>query len=110
MLFRSLRLRGFDYAAPYANRFRYTLEGFEDGWHVIGGGRSVTYTNLDPGHYVLRVVASKDGVGWSDQEARLAIQVLPPPWRSGWAYLGYILALLLGGGLLGLALAGRRRA
>ncbi|HEV7165481.1 MAG TPA: two-component regulator propeller domain-containing protein [Gammaproteobacteria bacterium] len=90
----------FDYAAPYANRFRYTLEGFEDGWHVIGGGRSVTYTNLDPGHYVLRVVASKDGVSWSDQEARLAIRVLPPPWRSGWAYLGYILALLLGGGAI----------
>ncbi len=60
----------FDYAAPFANRFRYTLEGFEDDWHVIGDGRSVTYTNLDPGRYVLRVVASRDGISWSPQEAR----------------------------------------
>jgi diguanylate cyclase (GGDEF)-like protein len=90
----------FDYAAPAANRFSYTLEGFDDAWHVIGDGHSVTYTNLDPGRYRLRVLASNDGVSWSSHEAQLTLRVLPPPWRSAWAYLGYALALILGGALI----------
>ena len=90
----------FDYAAPAASRFRYTLEGFDDAWHVIGGGRAVTYTNLDPGRYLLRVLASDDGISWSPEEAQLSLRVLPPAWRSPWAYLGYALTLLLGGALI----------
>lgn len=89
----------FDYAAPAANRFRYTLEGFDDAWHEIGDAHSVTYTNLDPGRYLLRVLASNDGVSWSSREAQLTLRVLPPPWRSAWAYLGYALALILSGAL-----------
>ena len=84
----------FDYTEPAANRFRYTLEGFDEGWHITGGEHAATYTNLDPGDYTLRVLASSDGRSWSSQEATLAIRVLPPPWRTGWAYLGYGLALL----------------
>ncbi|HEX2667150.1 MAG TPA: two-component regulator propeller domain-containing protein [Gammaproteobacteria bacterium] len=88
----------FDYAQPARNRFRYTLEGFDEEWHSIAGERTVTYTNLDPGHYVLHVKGSNDGITWSGREATLAIDVLPPPWRSWWAYLGYVLAALVVGG------------
>lgn len=93
----SFDFAAFDYAAPAGNRFRYMLEGFDEGWHASNEGRGITYTNLDPGRYVLHVQASSDGVSWSTQEAELPIRVLPPPWRSGWAYLGYLLALLLSG-------------
>lgn len=89
----------FDYTQPVTNRFRYTLEGFDQGWHTLIGGHRVTYTNLDPGDYTLRVLASTDGKTWSHDEATLGIQVLPPPWRTGWAYFGYVLALLLSGAL-----------
>ncbi|HEV2110174.1 MAG TPA: two-component regulator propeller domain-containing protein [Gammaproteobacteria bacterium] len=93
----SFDFAAFDYAAPAGNRFRYSLEGFDDAWHLSADGRGITYTNLDPGRYVLRVQASSDGVSWSAEEAELPIRVRPPPWRSGWAYLGYVLALLLSG-------------
>jgi diguanylate cyclase (GGDEF)-like protein len=95
----SFDFAAFDYKAPAANRFRYTLEGFDEGWHLIGGGRNVTYTNLDPGDYLLRAEASTDGVNWSPHEAKLAFRVLPPPWRTAWAYVGYVLAAFLTGGL-----------
>jgi len=88
----------FDYAQPSHNRFRYTLEGFDDEWHTTNGERAVTYTNLDPGTYTLSVRGSNDGINWSEQKATLSIHVLPPPWRSWWAYVGYGLALLLIGG------------
>ena len=88
----------FDYAEPSHNRFRYLLEGFDEEWRLTNGERAITYTNLDPGHYVLHLKGSRDGLHWSGQDATLAIQVLPPPWRSWWAYVGYVVALLLVGG------------
>ena len=85
----------FDYAEPSHNRFRYMLEGFDDDWRTTRGEREVTYTNLDPGRYVLHVRGSGDGQHWSEQEATLAIQVLPPPWRSWWAYAGYVFGFMV---------------
>jgi diguanylate cyclase (GGDEF)-like protein len=86
----------FDYAEPAYNRFQYQLEGFDDDWRSTGSGEhGATYTNLDPGRYVLHLKGSDDGQRWSGQEATFAIQVLPPPWRSWWAYAGYALALLV---------------
>jgi diguanylate cyclase (GGDEF)-like protein len=86
----------FDYAQPAHNRFRYMLEGFDQDWRTTSSGEhGATYTNLDPGRYVLRVKGSGDGQHWSEHEATLAIQVLPPPWRSWWAYLGYVLGILV---------------
>lgn len=96
----SFDFAAFDYAAPAGNRFRYSLEGFDEGWHLSADGHAITYTNLDPGAYVLHVQASSDGISWSDQEAQLPIRVLSPPWRSGWAYLGYVLAVLVAGAVV----------
>ena len=85
----SAEFTAFDFAAPGMNTFMYKLEGFDSDWHTVHGRRTVTYTNLDPGHYTLRVRgANNDGV-WSTQEATLGISVLPPAWRTWWAYLLY---------------------
>jgi len=49
----------------------------------------VTYTNLDPGHYVLRVMASNDDGIWNHTGAALEIEILPPFYRTRWAILLY---------------------
>lgn len=78
-----------DYALPSRNRFKYRLDGFDTSWHELGEGHTITYTNLDPGDYTLRVLgAGGDGV-WSRHEARFAIRIASPPWLSWWAYLTY---------------------
>ena len=47
----------------------------------------VTYTNLAPGTYMLKVKAvNSDGYG-GDEEASLKIVIYPPFWRSVWAYI-----------------------
>lgn len=85
----------FDFAAPAKNRFRYRLEGFDRRWFEASGHNRVTYTNLDPGEYLLRVQgANRYGV-WSEQEAQLKIDIAPPPWRTWWAYALYALTLLV---------------
>jgi diguanylate cyclase (GGDEF)-like protein len=88
----SFEFTAFDYAEPELNRFSYRLDGFDDEWHDLRGRHAATYTNLDPGKYLLRVRgANSDGV-WSADDATLDIEVLPPAWRSGWAYLLYAAA------------------
>lgn len=80
-----------DYAAPEKNQYAYRLDGFDPDWIELGPIRRVTYTNLDPGRYVLRVKAANNDGLWSDGLA-LPLHVVPPFWRTWWAYLGYLLA------------------
>ena len=48
-------------------RFRYRLDGFDHGWSEPVAAREAVYTNLPPGPYRFRVIASNpDGV-WSTQ-------------------------------------------
>jgi diguanylate cyclase (GGDEF)-like protein len=96
-----------DFAAPERNRFAYMLEGFDQGWLELAGGRRVTYTNLDPGRYTLRVRAANVGDVWSAEDLAVALEVAPAPWATSWALLGYSSALL--GGLLGMVRLQQRR-
>lgn len=88
-------LAAFDYAAPTRNQFNYRLDGFDQNWHALHGQHLFTYTNLDPGEYALRIRGSNSDGVWSDQEATLAIDVLPPPWRTWWAYALYAALLFV---------------
>jgi len=83
-----------NYSFPARNEFAYYLEGFEDSWNYVGNKRSATYTNLAPGNYVFKVkTAEKNGV-WSQKPLELRIEILPPWWKSSFAYLFYTLLLL----------------
>lgn len=96
-----------DYAAPKRNRYAYKLDGFDRDWVTLDGARRVTYTNLRPGSYQLRVrAANNDGV-WNQAGLTLPLHVEAPPWQRWWAYAGYILTL--GGGLLGFVRAQQRK-
>ena len=81
-----------DFAAPERNRAAYKLDGFDRDWIELGAGRRITFTNLDPGRYVLRVRAANGDGAWSQESLALALDVAPPPWRSPWAYAAYVLA------------------
>ena len=87
----------FDYVALSLSsswvRFRYMLEGFDEGWIDAGTSRQAVYTNLRPGDYRFRVVASnKDGM-WSEP-ALWAFSVPPAFYETRWFYA--IAALALG--------------
>lgn len=80
---------------PQRARFLYCLDGFADGqWLMLPDGQSaVTFTNLSPGSYTLRVkVVGRDG-SVSQTESALRITVLPPWWLTPWAYALYALLL-----------------
>lgn len=76
------------------NRYAYRLEGFDQTWHDVGHVRTATYTNLGPGRYTFRAKARNSAGVWSEEDAQIDIVIQPPPWRTSWAYAGY-LALLI---------------
>jgi signal transduction histidine kinase/DNA-binding response OmpR family regulator len=73
--------------------YAYKLDGFDHYWNHVGTQRTATYTNLKEGTYLFRVKASNtDGV-WTLQDANLQITILPPLYRTWWAYSLYVLML-----------------
>ncbi len=87
---------GLHFLNPSRNRYAYRLEGYDTAWREAGPVRTATYTNLNPGPYTFRVKsANSDGV-WDEDGTSLRVSILPPWWRTLWAYGLYGL-LLLGG-------------
>ncbi len=78
------------YEAPEKNEYSYFLEGFDNEWVESGNKRTATYTNLDPGQYTFHVKASNNEGLWSENSTKLKITVLPPWWKTWWAYAIYI--------------------
>lgn len=70
------------------NRYAYRLDGFEKDW-TYTTTPSVTYMNLPAGNYDLYVKGSNNDGYWGP-EAKLHIRILPPWWRTWWAYALYV--------------------
>ncbi|MBK8965945.1 MAG: hypothetical protein IPM36_04565 [Lewinellaceae bacterium] len=90
----SLHFTALSFSHANKNNYAYRLRGFDDKWISTGREQSATFTNLSAGNYVFEVKASNNDGVWNNRPAALRIRVLPPPWRSGWAYLLYAAALV----------------
>jgi signal transduction histidine kinase/DNA-binding response OmpR family regulator len=80
--------------------YAHTMEDFDRDWIETGSRAYAGYTNLDPGDYVFRVKSTNIEGVWSTESTSIRIRILPPWWRSAWAYLAY--TLLLGSTLFAL--------
>jgi len=82
---------GISLLAPERVRYKYRLEGFDRAWSEPAATREAVYTNLPPGSYRFRVMASNpDGV-WSANEADIAFEVAPLFWQTWWFRMSAIL-------------------
>ncbi|MDQ6610535.1 MAG: ATP-binding protein [Bacteroidota bacterium] len=91
----TLEFSSLDFTAPVQNRYRYQLVGIDEGWVESATRRTATYVHLPSGKYSFKVQGSNSEGIWSDRMANLQIIVLPPWWRTWWAYGIYLLLLLL---------------
>ncbi len=73
--------------------YKYNLEGFDKRWLTVPAEmRKATFTNLDPGEYMFHVKAFSGDSPVALAETHLKITILPPFWRTTWAYVLYVLA------------------
>ncbi|WP_422858522.1 hybrid sensor histidine kinase/response regulator transcription factor [Flagellimonas sp. S174] len=83
------------YTRPEKNKYAYYLEGFEKTWNYVDSKTSATYTNLASGDYTFKLKASNNDNKWNEASVILKIRVMPPWWKTVWAYMLYILLLSL---------------
>ncbi|MDE6528097.1 MAG: HAMP domain-containing histidine kinase, partial [Muribaculaceae bacterium] len=91
----SLSFTALDYINGDDINYYYLLEGYTNHWVNLGTDPTVTFTNLPPGHYTLRVRYQSDSLGASGTEHSLGINVSAPWYATTWAYTAFALLLLL---------------
>jgi signal transduction histidine kinase/ligand-binding sensor domain-containing protein len=86
---------------PNLMEYRYILEGYNKSWSPVIKNSLATFGNISEGDYVFKVIArytgpaQAEGKEWSE-EAVYRFSVLPPWHRTWWAYLIYLIILLVG--------------
>lgn len=85
-----------NYAYPQNTLYRYRIEEAGEDWiipEVSNGKLSISFSALNPGMHTLVVQAAMQGQDWGP-ELKVAVRVLPPWWRTWWAYTAYLLLFL----------------
>ena len=92
----TFRFAALNFVNPGKNEYAYKLEGFvnNDQWNYVEDQRSATFTNLEAGDYTFMVkAANNDGV-WNEIPTQVRLTVLPPYWKTWWAYAIYALFIV----------------
>ncbi len=76
-----------DYSDNNKQKYAYQLDGFDNTWHELGNKNSVTFTNLDPGTYKLKVKTLGNNGQWSKKITEIKLIITPPFWKTWWFYL-----------------------
>ena len=71
-------------SVPERVRFKYLLEGVDDNWRDAGTHREASFTNLGPGAYRFRVIASNNDGVWNEEGAVLEFTILPMFYQTNW--------------------------
>ncbi len=83
-----------NFLQPEKNQYTYKLEGFDKDWNQIGTRRNAYYTNVPSGKYIFKTKGSNNDNVWNEQGNELKITILPPPWKTWWAYALYLFIIL----------------
>jgi PAS domain S-box-containing protein len=79
---------------PQRVKFRYRLDGHDHDWQDAGTRREAFYTDLGPGKYRFRVIASNNNGVWSEQGATLDFAIAPAFWQTNWLRALCVVAFL----------------
>jgi diguanylate cyclase (GGDEF)-like protein len=90
-----LHYAAMSYVAPAAVKYRYRIEGFDRGWIDAGSSRAAYYTNLPPGDYIFRVIASNNDGVWNTDGASVAFTIVPS-WYATWWFRTLVALIVIG--------------
>ena len=72
------------FVVPEKVRFRYQLEGQDHSWREVANDRQVQYSNLSPGNYVFRVIASNNSGVWNEAGDTFHFSIAPTYYETDW--------------------------
>jgi ligand-binding sensor domain-containing protein/signal transduction histidine kinase/CheY-like chemotaxis protein/AraC-like DNA-binding protein len=93
--FFSIEFAALNLYSPEKISYAYKLEGLHNQWINLQRERKVSFTNLDPGNYTLRIRYTDQNGDWITARQFLEITILPPWWKTLWFNL-LLLATITG--------------
>lgn len=87
----SIDFAALSYTAPNMTRYAYKMEGLDKDWTHLETNRKAYFTELNPGTYTFKVKALTGNTTNYGTPAILTIKILPPLWKTWWAYALYII-------------------
>ena len=95
----SISFAALDYSEHERTHYYYMMEGYDPDWVDAGDNHEAYYSNLPAGKYRFRVRITNNNQSIVETEKSLTVRILPPWYRTWWAWLLYALAAC---GILGL--------
>jgi signal transduction histidine kinase/sugar lactone lactonase YvrE len=96
---------GLSLSVPERVRYRYRLDGLDHGWSEVTADRQIVYTNLGPGQYRFRVLASNGDGLWNGAESSVPFEIQPRLWQTrGFQAMAGLTAVAIAVGLYRLRL------
>lgn len=89
----SLDFVAIDYTAADKLKYAYQLKGWDKGWTSVDNLRTANYSRLEEGRYTFLLKVRNAAGEWEKEKALLTVVVLPPPYRTWWAYAFYVLLI-----------------
>jgi signal transduction histidine kinase/ligand-binding sensor domain-containing protein len=87
----------FDFYDASSVQLQFMLEGFDKGWRKdVREGETSPYINVPPGEYTFRVRGANSFGYWNMEGVSMGITVLPPWWKTWWAYSFYLIVFFVG--------------
>ena len=89
-----IRYTALSFRKPERVELKVRLDGYDPGWVDAGSRRVAYYTNLAPGDYTFRVIASNDDGVWNEEGASVEFSVAPFYYETGWFRLFCVLSAI----------------
>ncbi len=89
-----VNIAALEFTQPQKNHYRVMLAGYDHDWRPVTNSNLVTFPNLLPGKYTLKIMGSNSDLTWNNQILEFPIVITPPLWMTGYAYAFYILLLV----------------
>ncbi len=91
----TIEFAALDYTKPELNEYSYMLEGSDGKWINIGNRRFVPFSNMSPGEYIFKIKGTNNDGIWNNVGSELKITIKPPWWKTTFAYIIYLIIILL---------------
>lgn len=91
----SIDFSALDFTFPQRCQYKVFMDGYDKNWSAPTHKNTVNYFDLPPGNYVLNIMASNSDQLWQDTPLQLSIRVIPPLWKTNYAYAFYFLMLVI---------------
>ncbi|MEO8660892.1 MAG: two-component regulator propeller domain-containing protein [Bryobacteraceae bacterium] len=91
----TVKFIGLSLSVPERVKFRYRLDPFDPDWSQPSTGRETTFTNLSPGTYRFRVIATNADGLWNGAEATTSFQMEPEIPQTWWFRFGSVVVAIL---------------